>query len=129
MNVWLALISGLIGYLIGSISAARLVTGRVAPGTNISHVEEPVPNSDKTFVIGSVSATNVRVQIGTGYGCLVAILDMLKVLLPTLVLRLLYPDQPYYLIAAAMGVLGHDYPLYYDLKAGAASRQFMVVCW
>ncbi len=115
MNPWMAVIAGLIGYLFGSISSARLVTGRVAPGTNITHVEEPIPNSDQKFLIESISATNVRVQVGTRYGCLTAILDMLKVALPTLALRLLFPDQPYYLIAAAMGVLGHDYPIYYKL--------------
>jgi glycerol-3-phosphate acyltransferase PlsY len=118
MNPWLALLSALIGYLFGSISSARLVTGRVAPGTNISHVEEPVPNSDQKFIMESVSATNVRVRVGTRYGCLTAILDMLKVALPTLVLRLLFPDQPYYLIAAALGLLGHDYPIYYRFKGG-----------
>jgi len=118
MNPWMAVIAGLIGYLFGSISSARLVTWRVAPETNITRVEEPIPNSDQVFVETSVSATNVRVQVGTRYGCLTAILDMLKVALPTLVLRLLYPDQPYYLIAAAMGLLGHDYPLYYRFKGG-----------
>lgn len=118
MNPWMAVIAGLIGYLFGSISSARLVTGRVAPGTNISRVEEPIPNSDQKFIMESVSATNVRVQVGTRYGCLTAILDMLKVALPTLALRLLFPDQPYYLIAAAMGLLGHDYPIYYRFKGG-----------
>ena len=118
MNPWMAVLAALIGYLFGSISSARLVTGRVAPGTNITRVEEEIPNSDQKFVIKSVSATNVRVQLGTRYGCLTAILDMLKVALPTLVLRLLYPDQPYYLIAAAMGVLGHDYPVFYRFKGG-----------
>ena len=118
MNPWMAVIAGLIGYLFGSISSARLVTGRVAPGTNITRIEEPIPHSDQKFIVESVSATNVRLQVGTRYGCLTAILDMLKVALPTLALRLLFPDQPYYLIAAAMGLLGHDYPIYYRFKGG-----------
>jgi hypothetical protein len=28
------------------------------------------------------------------------------------------PEQPYYLIAAAAGLLGHDFPLYYKFKGG-----------
>ena len=35
-----------------------------------------------------------------------------------LVLRLLYPDMPYFLMAAAAGHVGHDWPLYHRFKGG-----------
>ncbi len=41
-----------------------------------------------------------------------------KVFVPTLVLRLLYPDQPYFLIAASFGTVGHNWPIYYRFKGG-----------
>lgn len=118
MEWWLAVLTGVIGYLCGSISSARLIAARVAPQADLTRVEEAVPNSDQVFVISSVSATAVRVHAGNRYGCLTAILDMLKVAIPTLVLRLLYPEMPYYLIAAGFGLVGHDYPLYSGFKGG-----------
>ena len=108
----------LLGYLLGSISWARIIAGRVKPEADISRIEEPVPNSEAVFVTDSVSATAVRVHVGTRYGCLTAVLDMLKVALPTLLLRRWQPDKPYHLISALAGAIGHDWPLYYRFKGG-----------
>ena len=91
------------GYLLGSISFARLVAGRAAPGHELSLIQLPIPNTDIVFESDSISASMVRMQVGTRFGCLTAILDMLKVALPTLAFLLLQPDQPYFLIAAAAG--------------------------
>ena len=118
MNPGLALLAAAVGYLLGSISFARVVTRLAAPGTDISVIREPVPHSDEVFETNSVSATAVRVHVGTRYGCLTAILDMAKVALPTLAFKLWQPDQPYFLIVAAMGVVGHDWPLYHGFKGG-----------
>jgi glycerol-3-phosphate acyltransferase PlsY len=112
--VWVALI----GYLAGSISFARVITRLVKPQADISKVEELVPGSDVTFTTDSVSATAVRVHVGTRYGVLTALLDMAKVFIPVLALRLWQPEQPYYLIAAAAGLIGHDYPLFFKFKGG-----------
>ncbi len=87
MNIGIALLAAAVGYLLGSISWARIITGLVAPGTDISMIREPVPHTDEVFESDLVSATTVRIHVGTRYGCLTAILDMLKVALPTLSLQ------------------------------------------
>ncbi len=118
MNLWIALLAALVGYLLGSLSSARVIARWVAPGTDLSHIEHPVPRSDVVFTSDSVSATAVRLRLGTRYGCLTAILDMLKVALPTLAFRLWQPEAPYYLIVAALGLVGHDWPVYHRWQGG-----------
>lgn len=117
-NWLLAALVAAVGYLLGSISWARIIAGRVKPEADISQIVEPVPNSDAVFVTDSVSATAVRVHVGTRYGCLTAVLDMLKVALPMLILKRWRPTRPYYLASALAGAVGHDWPLYYRFKGG-----------
>ena len=59
-----------------------------ADGKDVSTIEHQVPGSGEVFRSGSVSATAVRFQMGDRYGCLAAILDMLKALFPTLFFKL-----------------------------------------
>lgn len=118
MELWTALLAGLIGYLCGSFSAARLVARYAAPGKELSLIRYPIPNTDIVFESDSVSASMVRVQVGTRYGCLTAILDILKVFLPALAFRLWQPDAPYFLVVAALGLVGHNWPLYHRFKGG-----------
>jgi glycerol-3-phosphate acyltransferase PlsY len=55
------------------------------------------------------------------------------VALPTLVFRLVYPEQPYFLIAAAAGMVGHNWPIYYRFKGGGGMSSIygglLVVDW
>jgi glycerol-3-phosphate acyltransferase PlsY len=118
MSVPIALLAGLTGYLIGSFSFARLLVRIRAPGADVSRIEHDVEGSGEVFESRSISATAVRFQMGTRYGCLVAILDILKALVPTLLFKLWQPDAPYYLITATMTIIGHNYPLYYGFKGG-----------
>ena len=76
------LVVGVVGYLIGSISFARLIARLVAPGTDVTRYVEAVPNSDLVYEDDAASATLVYLRLGARYGCLTAILDMLKVVLP-----------------------------------------------
>jgi len=43
---------------------------------------------------------------------------MLKAFIPVLVLRLIWPDESYYLVAAVAVLVGHNYPIYYRFKGG-----------
>jgi glycerol-3-phosphate acyltransferase PlsY len=118
MDILVAVLAALIGYLLGSISFARVITAIAAPNTDISKIEQPVPNSDAVFESDSVSATAVRIHVGTRYGCLTALLDMLKVAIPTLAFKIWQPQTPYFLIVAAAGVVGHDWPIFHRFKGG-----------
>lgn len=118
MDWWNALLAGFVGYFFGSFSSARLVASRFAPGKELSTIRQPIPNTDIIFVSDSVSASMIRIQVGTRFGCLTAILDILKVTLPVLAFKLWQPETPYFLIVAAFGLIGHDWPIYHRFKGG-----------
>jgi len=118
MNLWMALLSAAGGYLIGSISFARLVIRAFAPSREIRDIEVEVPDRDVSYRSDAVSATMVNLQLGPRYGCLTSLLDILKVAAPALAIRLWQPQMPYYLFFAAAGTLGHNWPLYYRFRGG-----------
>jgi glycerol-3-phosphate acyltransferase PlsY len=112
------LLAALAGYLVGSLSFARIVAAVVAPGKDITHTDIYLPEHDMTVSSDAVSATVVQLHIGRKYGCLVGILDIVKVALPALVLKLWQPDVPYFLIFAGFGTVGHNWPIYYRFQGG-----------
>ncbi|MDX2431160.1 MAG: glycerol-3-phosphate acyltransferase [Bacteroides sp.] len=114
----LLVLSGLTGYLIGSISFARLLTWMVTKSSYVKPINEPVPGSDIMFQSNSVSATAAHLNLGKKYGCLTALLDMSKVAIPTFLFSMFFTDQPYYLLVAASGIAGHIYPVYHRFKGG-----------
>ncbi len=133
MNPLIALLAIVIGYLFGSISFARLIGRFAVPDEDISITELEVPGSDDKFVMSAVSATSISMRIGPKFGCLTSILDMLKVAIPTLAFKLWYPEVSYYLIVAAAGVVGHNWPVYYRFKGGrgfsAVFGGMLVIDW
>ena len=118
MDPLIVLVVGVVGYLIGSISFARLIARLVAPGTDVTRYVEPVPNSDLVYEDDAASATLVNLSLGARYGCLTGFLDMLKVVLPMLALLYWFPATPYDLIFAASALVGHDWPIYHRLHSG-----------
>lgn len=117
MDWRIAAAAALVGYLLGSISFARLAVRLSGKPVDIGHWEVRLPNGE-TFTSDIVSATSVRLALGPRYGCLVSALDMAKVAIPTLALRLWAPEEPYYFIAAAAGVIGHNYPVFHGFRGG-----------
>jgi glycerol-3-phosphate acyltransferase PlsY len=117
-EVGIGLLAAITGYLLGSISFARIISALAEPGRRIERLEIPLADSDLTFESDAVSATSVWQQLGARFGCLTSILDMLKAAIPTLAFRLIYPDASHYLFAAGMAVVGHIWPLYYRFKGG-----------
>jgi len=66
----------------------------------------------------------VGMRLGPRAGCIVGFLDIFKTFLPTLVFFLLYPNQPYFLIAALAGFIGHCWPVFYRFKGGRGISPF-----
>ena len=106
------------GYLIGSLSFARMVYYLVTGKKQIGSFAEPVPHSDETFESDLVSATLVSKKLGARYGCITSLADMIKVALPTLLVKLAFTTEPYFLLVALFGVIGHNLPLYYKFVGG-----------
>ncbi|MCK7490027.1 MAG: glycerol-3-phosphate acyltransferase [Anaerotruncus sp.] len=134
MDPLIALAAAFGGYLVGAVSMARIVTRLVAPSTKITdRFEVGLEGSDKTLVLGTVSASWVSHHVGSKWGFLTYVLDMLKIVVPAVVLRKIWPAEPYFLVAAAAGVAGHIWPAYHKFKGGrgisAIYGGFIVIDW
>ena len=105
----------LIGYLIGSILFARLIT-KLVTGQNITELGNHNPG-----------AYNVFRNVGKGWGILVGILDAGKALFPMLIARYAFHLQDD-IALGCLGIgalLGHGYPLYYHFEGGRAASILM----
>lgn len=118
MNTSLLLLAAGIGYLFGSVSFARVVARLFAPGIDPSNVRLSIQNTDEKFQVGVTSATTLSMQGGPKLGFLTAMLDMLKVALPTLYFKTQYPGEFYFLVTALAGMVGHVWPVWYRFKGG-----------
>jgi len=118
MNLLLALLAAIVGYLAGSISFARLVSRIFAPHEDVTKTEIADPNGKDTMTMDFVSATAVSMHLSPKFGFLTVVLDMLKIAIPSLVFKRLYPGAPYFLVAATTGMVGHIWPIYHRFKGG-----------
>jgi len=118
MTWYMVLVSAGVGYLIGSISNARLIARIFAPDKDITRTKVNLEGSEKAFEVNIVSASTVSVNLGTKYGFMTMLLDMLKIILPVLAVKHFFPDHPCFLITAAAGMTGHIWPVYYRFKGG-----------
>lgn len=121
------------GYLIGAISMARLVTRLFARGKyRADKTDLRLEGSERTLHLKTVSATSVSAQLGSRLGFATYVLDLLKILLPTLVLKHTRTDD-LFLAFAAGGMLGHVFPVYYGFRGGrgisAAYAGLLAVSW
>jgi glycerol-3-phosphate acyltransferase PlsY len=113
-----ALVAAIVGYLFGAISFARLVVRIAAPHRDLTHTEVKVDGTDDGVIMTAVSATTVSMRLGTKLGFVTVVLDMLKIAVPTLIVKLLYPEAYYFLVTAAAGMIGHIWPLYHRFRGG-----------
>jgi len=118
MNISLILVYSLVGYLIGAVSMARVITRLVSPQTKKLKKKAQLEGSDKVFDAGFISATTVSATLGSRWGFINMLLDLFKIAIPCIILRNLYPGYPYYVFAATAGVIGHIWPVYYGFKGG-----------
>lgn len=125
------ILSIIIGYLVGAIPISRLFGRAMGRAEELETIELPVPGTDETYKVTAMGAAAASMRFGGKIGCLIGILDILKVALPTLILRLAVPQQPYFLIAAVAGMIGHNWPVFGGFKGGrgvsSAYGGFLVV--
>jgi glycerol-3-phosphate acyltransferase PlsY len=106
------------GYLCGSISIARIVTRIVSPQSDLNSVELPNVVNGEAFTLKTVGATTASVKLGPKYGGIIGILDILKGFVPTLAVKLIFPDQYFYLVIGLGVVIGHIWPIYFKFRGG-----------
>ena len=117
MIAGIAISVALVGYLLGSISFARMVGNRVIPDADLSATDLELPGGATVEYTG-VSATSIGARTGPKWGIIVGVADMLKAFIPTLAVRLIWPDDSYHLITAVAVMIGHNYPIFHRFKGG-----------
>jgi glycerol-3-phosphate acyltransferase PlsY len=94
------------------------VTRLLAPDADLEKVKMPAPDGGEGQLLRTMGATKASLVVGSRAGCAIGILDILKGVIPVLVLRLLYPDEYYFLVAAVFVVVGHNWPIFYRFHGG-----------
>ncbi len=123
MQIELVILAALAGYLLGSISFSRVVM-RLVSRNRYDQSGIGSPRWRRTGVaMAPGAATSAAIVKGPKVGCAIGPLDMFKAFLPTIVFRLLYPDQPYFLIAATFAMVGHNWPLYFGFRQVAGFQR------
>lgn len=102
-----------LAYLIGNISPA-IIIGKKTRNIDIRHINSK-----------NAGTSNVTMSIGWRWGMLVLFLDIMKGLLPVLIVRLFYPEQDALWFITGLGaIVGHIYPVFYGFKGGKGSATF-----
>lgn len=118
------IVSVLISYLLGAISFGRIFLKILKPEEKLDKVEINFPGINEPYKLESVGGNTASMKLGGRWGCLIGFLDIFKAFIPTLVFRLLYPEQPYFLAAAVAALVGHNWPVYYRFKGGRGISPF-----
>lgn len=101
------LISLIVGYLFGCIQTAYIL-GKIVAGIDIRQQGS-----------GNAGASNVVTVLGLKHGVITGIVDILKGVLPVIIIRAFYPATPALAYAAGMAaIIGHIFPFYLKFRGG-----------
>ena len=118
MNLGFIIIFLVTGYLLGSVSIARIATRLINPEISLDDVQVADKNTGGTRTLNTVGATTASMILGPRIGGLIGMMDILKGALPALIVRLLFPDEKYFLVLGLGILVGHIWPLYYKFRGG-----------
>lgn len=100
-------------YIVGSLNPAYII-GRLFHNVDIREVNSK-----------NAGTSNVWMTFGKRKGVTVAVLDILKGLVPVLVLRLLFKDNDVlWVLGGLSAMIGHVYPFYLKFKGGKGTATF-----
>lgn len=104
----------LIGYCLGAIQPAYFI-GRLVSKTDI--------RKEGSMNLG---ASNVTITFGWKLGMLTAVIDILKAVIPILILKFVFKEPAEFWFVIGLGViLGHVYPFYLGFKGGKGTASFI----
>ena len=118
MNWQMLLLALFAGYFAGSISFTRLIVRIMKPDEKLDEMEVPVEGTDLKYKVTTFGATAASMRLGAKAGCAAGLADMVKVAVPVLIFRILFPGESYMLAAAVGGMAGHNWPIFYKFKGG-----------
>jgi len=100
-------------YLIGNINPA-VITGKIVKGIDIRDVNTK-----------NAGTSNAVITLGLKYGIIVGVADILKGLIPVIILRILFPTNDLiWVIGGLSSVLGHVYPLFLKFRGGKGTATY-----
>ena len=100
------IVSILVGYMLGSIPAAFIVT-KLRKGIDIREIGR-----------GNMGAANVMREVGIWEGVIVVVVDVGKGVAAIIVGQALGVSQLWLLVAGGAAVLGHSFPVYIGFRGG-----------
>jgi glycerol-3-phosphate acyltransferase PlsY len=120
MDLITTILFSILGYLMGSISFSRIFLKFLAPDKSIDEIRVEVDDYEGGFdATAGYGANKASMILGTKWGIIIGICDMMKVIIPLLLVRLIFfPAETYDLYIAAFGLVGHNYPIYHRFKGG-----------
>ena len=103
----------LICYLLGSISPA-MITGKKLRNIDIRDVNSK-----------NAGTSNIAMTLGLKWGVVVGLSDILKGLIPVVILRLVFPENDViWTLGGLAAILGHVYPFHMGFKGGKGTATF-----
>ena len=114
-----------LGYLIGSVSFARTIFALKRPGEEPVRITSVSTDGKAVITTHAVGATSVMMAMGRKWGVLTMVLDLLKAFIPMVILRVLYPEESYHLIAGVFILIGHLWPVFYRFNGGGGNSTVM----
>ena len=117
MSLEILILFGVVGYLVGSFSFSRLFLRIFAPDVDASKLTFKAEGGEEMKLLG-LGANNLSTVLGSKISMVVATLDILKVALPMLALKLYYIGELAYLVFSITALLGNNWSLYYRFKGG-----------
>lgn len=107
-----------LSYTIGIINPAHLIT------KHLRKIDIRDVNSK------NAGTSNVAMTLGLKYGIIVGLFDLLKGLIPVLIVRLLFPENDIlWIIAGVSAIIGHIFPIHMGFKGGKGTATFGGVCF
>lgn len=119
------LLFAIMGYLIGSISFARIIFAIKRPGTEPDRIRAVATDGKTEIVSHQVGATSVMIAFGRRWGLTATALDLAKAFVPVLALRLVYPESSYHLVCGVAVLIGHLWPVWYRFSGGGGNSSIM----
>jgi len=109
------------GYLIGSISFARIIFAVKRPGEEPVRIRSVSLDGEVEITTHAVGATSVMMAMGKKWGLTTMVLDLLKAFIPMALIRIFYPDESYHLLCGIFILLGHLWPVWYRFQGGGGN--------
>lgn len=107
--------------------AIALITGYLLGCINPAYFFGKMKGFDiRTVGSKNAGASNAKLMLGWKYFVIVLLYDALKAIISVLIIRYIFPDQPYAdVLAGCAAIFGHCFPFYLDFRGGKGFASYV----